>query len=211
MTEMRDFAQNITSPFLLCILWVSPRYPTLTNVGVTSMVSMIDFFKEKIAIAKSAGLKFDPNCNRSGTRFCQSKKMITCSSFASSKRYKISGVQSFFLFHARQSLAMSLIFPTRVKGTRVQLLFLPKAFSEGAHIFRVHNVRACWETLKVISPFQPRLRVILNLAISADGKISTTGNPRPTSLQKQILNDCLKSESKQTPFLLDVLLWRLIK
>jgi len=36
MTEMRDFAQNTRSPFLLCIPWVSPRYPTLTNVGVTS-------------------------------------------------------------------------------------------------------------------------------------------------------------------------------
>jgi len=52
---------------------------------------------------------------------------------------------------------------------------LTQGILEGAHIFRVHNVRACWETLKVISPFQPRLRVILNLAISADGKISTTG------------------------------------
>jgi riboflavin biosynthesis pyrimidine reductase len=55
------------------------------------------------------------------------------------------------------------------------IALLTDGIVKGAHIFRVHNVRACWETLKVVVPFQPRLRVILNLAISADGKISTTG------------------------------------
>ena len=49
------------------------------------MVSMIDFFKEKITIAKSAGLKSTQIVIDPGLDFAK-QKMITCSSFASSKR-----------------------------------------------------------------------------------------------------------------------------
>jgi dihydropteroate synthase len=138
------------------------------------MVSMIDFFKGKIAIAKSAGLKLTQIVIDPGLDFAKQKNdnLLVLREL---KKIQTFGCPVLLPISRKTIIGDVLNLPDPRERDPGTIALLTQGILESANIFRVHNVRACWETLKVISPFQPRLRVILNLAISADGKISTTG------------------------------------
>jgi len=139
------------------------------------MGSMVQFFEEKIATAKSAGLKSTQIVIDPGLDFAKQKddNLLVLREL---KKIKSFGCPVLLPISRKTIIGDVLDLPDPCERDPGTVALLTQGILKGAHIFRVHNVRACWETLKVISPFQGRLRVILNLAISADGKISTTGN-----------------------------------
>lgn len=137
--------------------------------------SMVQFFEEKIGTAKSAGLKSTQIVIDPGLDFAKQKddNLLVLREL---KKIKDLGCPVLLPISRKTVIDDVLDLPDPCERDPGTVALLTQGILKGAHIFRVHNVRACWETLKVILPFQPKLRVILNLAISADGKISTTGN-----------------------------------
>lgn len=141
---------------------------------------MLDFFAQKIALAQAAGLTreqiiLDPGLD-----------------FAKQKDDNLNLLRHLEAFHAFRCPILLPISRKTVIGEVLQrpnpldrdpgtLALLSYGLSKGAHLFRVHNVRANFEALKVLSPFHQRsLKITLNLALSADAKISTTSlEPSP--------------------------------
>ncbi|MDG2401301.1 MAG: dihydropteroate synthase [Akkermansiaceae bacterium] len=139
------------------------------------MGSMIQFFEEKIETAKLAGLKSTQIVIDPGLDFAKQKddNLLVLREL---KKIENLGCPVLLPISRKTIIGDVLNLPDPCERDPGTVALLTQGVLKGAHIFRVHNVRACWETLKVISPFPPKLRIILNLAISADGKISTTRN-----------------------------------
>ncbi|MEN8785904.1 MAG: dihydropteroate synthase [Akkermansiaceae bacterium] len=138
------------------------------------MGAMTQFFEEKITIARSAGLKSTQIVIDPGLDFAKQEEdnLLVLREL---EKVTAFGCPVLLPISRKTVIGDVLDLPDPLDRDPGTVALLTDGFLKGAHIFRVHNVRACWETLRVIVPFQPKLRVILNLAISADGKISTTG------------------------------------
>ena len=138
------------------------------------MEAMTGFFKEKIETARAAGLSLSQIVIDPGLDFAKQKEdnLLVLREL---QRIMDFGCPVLLPISRKTVIGDVLDLPDPRERDPGTIALLTDGIVKGAHIFRVHNVRACWETLKVVVPFQPRLRVILNLAISADGKISTTG------------------------------------
>ncbi len=138
------------------------------------METMTQFFEEKIAAAKSAGLRPTQIVLDPGLDFAKQKEdnLLVLREL---EKITTFGCPVLLPISRKTVIGDVLDLPDPRERDSGTVALLTDGILKGAHIFRVHNVRACWETLRVIVPFRPQLRVILNLAISADGKISTTG------------------------------------
>ncbi len=138
------------------------------------MGSMTAFFAQKIKIAKSAGLTDQQIILDPGLDFAKQKE---------------DNLLLLREIHRIVSFGCPVLLPISRKTVIGDVLNLPDpndrdpgtvallthGMMQGAHIFRVHNVRSCWEALKVITPFIPgSLKIVLNFALTADGKISTS-------------------------------------
>lgn len=151
------------------------------------ITSMREFFEQKITLALQAGLSrhqiiLDPGLD-----------------FAKQKNDNLTVLRE---LEKITNLACPVLLPISRKTLIGEVLDLPKpidrdpgtialltqGFLKGAHIFRIHNTRACWEALKMLTPLlTKKLTVILNLAISADGKIAPTGSPSSNFTSKEDL------------------------
>ena len=139
------------------------------------MGSMLTFFKEKIKIAQTAGLSQEQIILDPGLDFAKQKDDNLLVLRELEKLTKL-GCPVLLPISRKTIIGDVLELPDPRERDPGTIALLTQGFAKGAHIFRVHNTRACWEALKVLTPLPPKkLRIILNLAISADGKISTSG------------------------------------
>lgn len=151
------------------------------------MGSMTSFFREKIEIALAAGLTREQIILDPGIDFAKQKadNLLLLKELS-----KITALdQPVLLPISRKTIiddVLDLPDPNdRDPGT---LALLTHGAIQGAHIFRIHNVRSCWEALKVLTPFLPgSLKIIVNFALTADGKISTISkSPAHFTSQKDL-------------------------
>lgn len=138
------------------------------------MASMLGFFEEKIASALAAGLSREQIVLDPGLDFAKQKD---------DNLLVLRELEQLLTFRCPILLPISrktvigdvLDLPDARERDAGTIALLTHGVMKGAHLFRVHHTRACWEALRALEPFRPKLKVILNLALSADGKISTTG------------------------------------
>ena len=139
------------------------------------MGSMLAFFEEKIAAAMAAGLARDQIVLDPGLDFAKQKEdnLLVLRQL---EKVVALGCPVLLPISRKTVIGDVLNLPNPCDRDPGTLALLTHGMIKGAHIFRVHNVRECWETLRVITPLiTDTLHVIVNLAITADGKISTTG------------------------------------
>jgi len=138
------------------------------------MGSMTSFFEEKIKTALAAGLTREQIVLDPGLDFAKQKddNLLVLRELDQLLAFKC----PLLLPISRKTVIGDVLdLPDPRDRDAGTLALLTHGITAGAHLFRVHNVQACWQTLRVIEPFRPKLKVILNLALTADGKISTTG------------------------------------
>jgi dihydropteroate synthase len=138
------------------------------------MGSMTSFFEEKINIAKAGGLPKQQIILDPGLDFAKQKddNILLLKEL---HRIIEFGCPVLLPISRKTVIGDVLGIPDPNKRDPGTIALLTHGLMAGAHIFRVHNVRSCWEALKVMSPFIPgSLKIILNFALTADGKISTT-------------------------------------
>lgn len=138
------------------------------------MGSMTSFFEEKIKIAKSAGLTDQQIILDPGLDFAKQKddNLLLLNEI---HRIIEIGCPVLLPVSRKTVIGDVLNLPDPNDRDPGTIALLTHGMMQGAHIFRVHNIRSCWEALKVITPFLPgSLKIILNFALTADGKISTT-------------------------------------
>lgn len=155
------------------------------------MEEMLAFFEEKTAIAREAGLSKDQLVLDPGLDFAKQKDDNLLVLRELEKIVSL-GYPVLLPVSRKTVIGDILNLPNPIDRDPGTLALLTHGILKGAHIFRVHNIRACWETLKVIEPFRPKLRVIINLAITADGKISTTGKSPAHFTSKEDLERLLE-------------------
>lgn len=139
------------------------------------MGSMVEFFTEKIEFAMAAGLTKEQIVLDPGLDFA---KQTEDNLLVLRELEKIIALGCPVLLPISRKTVIGdvLDLPDPQDRDPGTLALLTHGMMKGAHLFRVHNVRACWEALRVVNPLIPKtLRVVINLAISADGKISTKG------------------------------------
>lgn len=138
------------------------------------MGSMTAFFEEKIALALASGLTRQQIVLDPGLDFAKQRD---------DNLLVLRELDQLLAFRCPLLLPISrktvigevLDLPDPRDRDPGTIALLTHGVLKGAHLFRVHNVRAAWQALRVLEPFRPKLRVLINLALSADGKISTTG------------------------------------
>lgn len=138
------------------------------------MASMTDFFTEKIETALAAGLTREHLVLDPGLDFAKQKN---------DNLLVLRELEQLLAFQCPILLPISrktvigevLDLPDPRERDPGTVALLTHGVMSGAHLFRVHHVQACWEALRSLEPFRPKLTVTLNLALTADGKISTTG------------------------------------
>ncbi len=153
-----------------------PKEPHTEQKWYDLISSMRDFFEKKIALALNAGLFREQLILDPGLDFAKQKKDNL---LVLKELHKIVQLgQPVLLPISRKTVIGEVLnLPSPADRDAGTIALLTQGFIQGAHIFRVHNTCACWEALKVLAPLSPRkLTIILNMAISADGKISTSGN-----------------------------------
>ncbi len=156
------------------------------------MGSMVDFFEEKIGVALAAGLTREQLILDPGLDFAKQKE-DNLTVLRELGRIVDLGCPVLLPISRKTIIGDVLNLPNPNDRDPGTVALLTHGMMEGAHIFRVHNVRACWEALKVIAPFAPgSLRIILNFAISADGKISTAGHTPAHFTSKEDLKRLLE-------------------
>jgi len=138
------------------------------------MGDMTAFFEEKIAMAKEAGLEMDQIVLDPGLDFAKQKddNLLVLRELEKIISF---GCPVLLPISRKTVIGDVLNLPNPLDRDPGTIALLTHGILKGVHLFRIHNVRACWEALRVIEPFRPKLRVIINLALTADGKISTTG------------------------------------
>ena len=138
------------------------------------MTSMVGFFEEKINTALAAGLSRDQLVLDPGLDFAKQKddNLLVLRELD-----KLLDFQCPVLLPISRKTVIGdvLDLPDARDRDAGTIALLTHGVMKGAHLFRVHNTRACWEALRSLEPFRPKLKISLNLALSADGKISTTG------------------------------------
>lgn len=160
------------------------------------MGSMVSFFEDKIEMALQAGLDRDQIILDPGLDFAKQKEDNL---LVLRELEKIIALDCPVLLPISRKTVIGDVLDLpdprdRDPGT---MALLTHGLTKGAHIYRVHNVRECWETLRVVSPLvTPALRVIINLAITADGKISTTGKSPAHFTSKEDFNRLLEIRSQ---------------
>ena len=160
------------------------------------MGSMTAFFEEKIALAESAGLKRSQIIIDPGLDFAKQKEdnLLVLRELNQLTRF---GCPVLLPVSRKTVIGDVLNLPDPRDRDPGTVALLTYGMMHGAHIFRVHNVRACWEALKVIAPFVPgSLKIIVNFAITADGKISTTGGTPAHFTSKEDLEQLHKIRSR---------------
>ncbi|YCM45543.1 dihydropteroate synthase [Verrucomicrobiaceae bacterium 227] len=138
------------------------------------MGSMTSFFKEKIKVAKAAGLTNRQIILDPGLDFAKQKddNLLLLKEL---DRIVAFGCPVLLPISRKTVIGDVLDLPDPNDRDAGTIALLTHGMMQGAHIFRVHNIRSCWEALKVITPFIPdSLKIVLNFALTADGKISTT-------------------------------------
>jgi len=138
------------------------------------MGAMTSFFQEKMALAKAAGLSDHQIILDPGLDFAKQKEdnLLVLKEL---QRIIAFGYPVLLPISRKTVIGDVLDLPNPNDRDPGTIALLTHGLMQGAHIFRVHNVRACWEALKVLTPFIPNsLKIILNFALTADGKISTT-------------------------------------
>lgn len=139
------------------------------------MGAMTSFFEEKIAMALAAGLTREQLVLDPGLDFAKQKEdnLLVLRELTPLLAFRC----PLLLPISRKTVIGEVLdLPDPRERDPGTLALLTQGVMAGANLFRVHNIQACWQALRVLEPFRPKLRVILNLALSADGKISTTGN-----------------------------------
>ena len=140
------------------------------------MGQMVAFFHEKIDTAVGAGLTREQIVLDPGLDFAKQKEDNLLVLRELEKVIAL-GCPVLLPVSRKTVIGEVLDLPDPRDRDAGTVALLTQGMMKGAHLFRVHNVRACWEALRVVTPLlRKKLRVILNLAITADGKISTTGN-----------------------------------
>lgn len=137
------------------------------------MGSMTAFFEEKIARALAAGLTREQLVLDPGLDFAKQKE---------DNLLVLRELDKLLTFQCPVLLPISrktvigevLDLPDPRDRDAGTIALLTHGVMSGAHLFRVHHVQACWEALRSLEPFRPKLTVMLNLALTADGKISTS-------------------------------------
>ena len=138
------------------------------------MGSMASFFEEKIATARAAGLGRDQIVLDPGLDFAKQKEdnLLVLRELSQLLRFRC----PLLLPISRKTVIGEVLnLPDARDRDAGTIALLTEGVMAGAHLFRVHNTEACWQALRALEPFRPKLKVILNLALTADGKISTTG------------------------------------
>jgi dihydropteroate synthase len=138
------------------------------------MGSMVAFFEEKIAAAIHAGLTRDQIVLDPGLDFAKQKEDNLLVLRELEKVIAL-GYPVLLPISRKTVIGDVLNLPDPRDRDPGTLALLTHGITKGAHIFRVHNVRESWEALRVVTPLITNtLHVVVNLAITADGKISTT-------------------------------------
>jgi dihydropteroate synthase len=138
------------------------------------MGSMVAFFEEKIAAAIHAGLTRDQIVLDPGLDFAKQKEDNLLALRELEKVIAL-GYPVLLPISRKTVIGDVLNLPDPRDRDPGTLALLTHGITKGAHIFRVHNVRESWEALRVVTPLITNtLHVVVNLAITADGKISTT-------------------------------------
>lgn len=153
----------------------APKIPHTHQQWPDLMGSLTKFFREKIAVAEAAGLTREQIILDPGLDFAKQRddNLLLLREI---DRIIALGYPVLLPISRKTVIGEVLDRPDPNDRDPGTVALLTYGMMRGAHIFRVHNVRACWEALKVIAPFVPgRLKIIINFAITADGKISTTG------------------------------------
>lgn len=150
-----------------------PKIPHTDQTWENVTADMLAFFQDRIALATKSGLTKDQLILDPGLDFAKQKD---------------DNLQVLRNLAPLLALGCPVLLPISRKTLIGDVLNLPDprdrdpgtialltyGLLQGAHLFRVHNVRACWEALRVLEPFRPgALKIIINFAITADGKIST--------------------------------------
>jgi len=138
------------------------------------MGSMTSFFGEKIASAQAAGLSAQQIILDPGLDFAKQKddNLLLLKEL---HRIIAFGCPVLLPISRKTVIGDVLDLPNPNDRDPGTIALLTHGLMQGTHIFRVHNVRACREALKVLTPFIPgSLKIVLNFALTADGKISTT-------------------------------------
>lgn len=138
------------------------------------MGAMTSFFEEKIEVALAAGLTREQIVLDPGLDFAKQKEdnLLVLRELHQLRRF---GCPILLPISRKTVIGDVLDLPDPRERDAGTIGLLTHGVMEGAQLFRVHNVRACWEAVRALEPFRPKLKVILNFALSADGKISTTG------------------------------------
>ena len=155
------------------------------------MGDMIAFFHEKIEMAQDAGLDMEQIVLDPGLDFAKQKDDNLLILRELEKLLSL-GCPVLLPISRKTVIGEVLNLPNPIDRDPGTIALLTHGILKGAHIFRVHNVRACWEALRVIEPFRPKLRVIINFALTAEGKISTTGKSPAHFTSKLDLERLLK-------------------
>lgn len=151
-----------------------PKIPHTHQQWPDLMSSMLSFFEEKVTAAQEAGLGQDQLILDPGIDFAKQKddNLLLLRELP---KLTALGFPILLPISRKTVIGDVLDLPDPNDRDPGTIALLTHGTMNGSHLFRVHNVRSSWEALKVLTPLrQGSLKVILNFALSADGKISTT-------------------------------------
>ncbi len=156
------------------------------------MGSMLSFFQEKISAACAAGLSHDQIILDPGIDFAKQKD-DNLTVLNQLEKIIALGCPVLLPISRKTVIGDVLDLPDPRDRDAGTVALLTQGMMKGAHIFRVHNVRACWEALRVVTPLLPKkLRIIINMAITGDGKVSTSSNSPAHFTSKKDLDRLLE-------------------
>jgi len=148
------------------------------------MGDLLNFFKKKVEKAMAAGLSREQIVLDPGLDFAKQKddNLLVLREL---EKITSLGFPVLLPVSRKTVIGDVLNLPDPRDRDPGTIALLTQGMLKGAHIFRVHNVRTSWEALRVVTPLLPKkLKVILNLAMTADGKTSTT-NKSPAHFTSQ--------------------------
>ena len=152
-----------------------PKIPHTHQQWSNLMESMTTFFKEKVSIAQNAGLQNDQIILDPGIDFAKQRddNLLLLKNLSRVTRL---GFPVLLPISRKTVIGEVLDLPEPSMRDAGTIALLTHGAMNGASLFRVHNIRSNWEALRSLSPLikpPSSLKIILNFAITADGKIST--------------------------------------
>jgi len=132
----------------------SPKIPHFSQAYVDIWQALEDFFRSKIALARKAGLSDDQIILDPGIDFakqCDDNLKI----FRDLERLHQFGLPILLPISRKTVIGEVLRLPDPASRDAGTIACLARGIRAGAHIFRVHNVKAAAEASRVLSAIQP--------------------------------------------------------